>query len=66
MSRIINVDGFQKRSERLETEADPQGLFKSSEKVASALVSRIRARTIVHPETTRLSPGVLILALYNS
>ena len=46
MSRIINADGFQLWSERFETEADPDGLFKLSEKIVSALVSRIRARTI--------------------
>jgi TolB-like protein len=58
MSRIINADGFQIWSERFETEADPHGLFKLSEKIVSALVSRIRPRTIVDPETGRLSPGV--------
>jgi TolB-like protein len=58
MSKIINADGFQIWSERFETEADPHGLFKLSEKIVSALVSRIRPRTIVDPETERLSPGV--------
>jgi TolB-like protein len=42
MSRIINADGFQIWSERFETEPDPQNLFKLAERIASALVSRIR------------------------
>lgn len=42
VSRIINTDGFQIWSERFETEADPQNLFKVSEQIASALISRIR------------------------
>src|SRR6266850_1979375 len=58
MSRIINADGFQLWSERFEMEADPHGLFKLSEKIVSALVTRIRPRTIIDPETERLSPGV--------
>ena len=58
MSRIINADGFQIWSERLETEADPHGLFKLSEKIVSALVSRIRRRTIVDPEVEPLSLSV--------
>jgi len=63
MSRIINADGFQIWSERFETEADPHGLFKLSEKIVSALVSRIRPRTIVDPETERLSPDVDLRSL---
>ncbi|WP_051979051.1 response regulator [Edaphobacter aggregans] len=42
-SRVVNAaDGFQIWSERLETEPDPQKLFKVSERIASALISRIR------------------------
>jgi TolB-like protein len=42
-SRVVNAaDGFQIWSERFETEPDPQGLFKVSERIVSALVSRIR------------------------
>jgi TolB-like protein len=59
MSRIINADGFQIWSERFETEADPHGLFKLSEKIVSALVSRIRPRTIVEPEIERVDPHPL-------
>ena len=58
MSRIIHADGFQIWSERFETEADPQGLFKLSEKIVSALVSRIRRPTIVDPAIDLLSPDV--------
>jgi len=58
MSRIINADGFQIWSERFETQADPDGLFKLSETIVSALLSRIRPRTTVDPETERLCPGV--------
>jgi len=58
MSRIINADGFQLWSERFETEADPHGVFKLSEKIVSVLVSRIRRRTIVDPEVELLSPNV--------
>ena len=42
-SRVVNTaDGFQIWSERFETEPDPQGVFEVSERIASALVSRIR------------------------
>ena len=58
MSRIIHADGFQIWSERFETEADSQGLFKLSDKIVSALVSRICRRTIVDPAIDLLSPDV--------
>jgi signal transduction histidine kinase/TolB-like protein len=41
-SRVVKADGFQIWSERFETEPDPQSLFKSSERIVSALISRIR------------------------
>jgi TolB-like protein len=42
-SRVVNAaDGFQIWSERFEAEPDPQGVFKVSEGIVSALVSRIR------------------------
>jgi TolB-like protein len=42
-SRVINAtDGFQIWSERFETEAAPQVLFKASQSIVCALVSRIR------------------------
>lgn len=58
MSRIMNADGFQIWSERFEMEADSRGLFKLSEKIVSALVSRIRPRTIVDRETESFGPSV--------
>jgi TolB-like protein len=43
-SRIVNAaDGFQIWSERVDTEPDPHGLSKVSERIASSLVSRIRS-----------------------
>lgn len=57
MSRIINAEGFQIWSERFEAEADPHRLFKLSEKIVSALLSRIRPRTVLDPETGRFRPG---------
>jgi TolB-like protein len=43
-SRVVSAaDGFQIWSERFETEADPQNLLEVSERIASALISRIRA-----------------------
>jgi TolB-like protein len=41
-SRVVKADGFQIWSERLETELDPQSPFKVSERIVSALISRIR------------------------
>ena len=41
-SRVVKADGFQIWSERFETEPDPQSLFNISERIVSALISRIR------------------------
>ena len=41
-SRVVNADGFLIWSERFETEPDIQSLFKVSERIASALISRVR------------------------
>jgi TolB-like protein len=42
-SRIVNAaDGFQIWSEQVDTEPDPHGLSKVSERIANSLVSRIR------------------------
>ena len=57
ISRVIDADGFQIWSERFETEADPHWLFKLPEKIVCALVNSIRSRTVVDPETERLSTG---------
>ena len=40
-ARVVNADGFLIWSERFETEPDMQSLFKVSERIASALISRI-------------------------
>jgi TolB-like protein/tetratricopeptide (TPR) repeat protein len=40
-SRVVNADGFQIWSERFDTKPDSQSLFTVSERIASALVSRI-------------------------
>jgi TolB-like protein len=42
-SRVVNADGFLIWSERFETEPDIQSLFKVSERIASALISRVRS-----------------------
>jgi TolB-like protein len=39
--RVVNADGFHILSERFETESDPQGVFKVSEKIVSELISRV-------------------------
>lgn len=39
--RVVNAEGFHILSERFETEADPQGVFKFSEKIVSELISRV-------------------------
>jgi TolB-like protein len=41
-SRVVNADGFLIWSERFETEPDIQSLFKVSERIASALIIRVR------------------------
>ncbi len=55
-ARVVNADGFLIWSERFETEPDIQSLFKVSERIASALISRvptekssIRKRTAKNP-----------------
>jgi TolB-like protein len=40
-ARVVNADGFLIWSERFETEPDIQSLFKVSERIASALISRV-------------------------
>ena len=41
-SRVVNAEGFLIWSERFETGPDIQSLFKVSERIASALISRVR------------------------
>jgi TolB-like protein len=62
-SRVVNADGFQIWSERFETERDPQGLFKISETIASALVSRIRPeQSLIRQQ--QASVGASMFAIY--
>jgi TolB-like protein len=42
-SRVVNADGFLIWSERFETDPDTQSLFRVSEKIASALIGRVRS-----------------------
>jgi TolB-like protein len=42
ISRMVNFDGFQVGSQRFEAKADSQGLFTLTERLASALVYRVR------------------------
>jgi TolB-like protein len=41
-SRVVSADGFLMWSERFETDPDTQSLFRVSEKIASALIGRVR------------------------
>ena len=62
-SRVVNADGFQIWSERFETESDPQGLFKVSERIVSALISRIRPeQSLIRKQ--KASAGPSMLAVY--
>lgn len=62
-SRVVSADGFQIWSERFETERDPQGLFTVSERIASALISRIRPeQSLIRQQ--KASVGSSILAVY--
>ena len=62
-SRVVNADGFQIWSERFEMERDPQGLFEFSERIASALVSRIRPeQSLIRKQ--KASVGASVLAVY--
>jgi hypothetical protein len=63
-SRVVNADGFQIWSERFETERDPQGLFTVSERIASALISRIRPeQSLIRQQ--KASVGTSMLARYS-
>ncbi len=61
-SRVVNADGFQIWSERFETEQDPQGLFTISERIASALISRVRPQQSLRQQKARV--GASMLAVY--
>jgi TolB-like protein len=57
-SRVVNADGFLIWSERFETEQDIQSLFKVSERIASALISRVR------PEKSSIRKRKIMKASY--
>ncbi len=62
ISRIVNFDGFQVCSQRFEAHADSQGLFALTERVASALVYRIRPeQSIVRKLNATVSESLLSL-----
>lgn len=62
-SRIVKADGFQIWSERFETEPDSQSLFKISERIVSALISRIRPeQSLIRKQKS--SAGTSMLAVY--
>ena len=63
--RIVNSDGLQLWSQRLDAEADPTKEFEMQEQFASALVSRVRPQTsLVVAERASVSP--LLLSVYPS
>ena len=61
--RVVNADGFQIWSDRFETERDPQNLFEVSERIASALISRVRRGTVLNTKAEGLSRGVVTPSL---
>jgi len=62
-SRVVKADGFQIWSERFETEPDPQSLFKTSERIVSALISRFRPEQSLIRKY-KASAGESMLAVY--
>jgi len=62
-SRVVKADGFQIWSERFETEPDPQSLYKISERIVSALISRIRPElSLIRKQ--KVSAGTSLLSVY--
>ena len=57
-SRVVNADGFLIWSERFETEPGIQSLFNVSERIASALISRVR------PEKSSIRKQKIKMASY--
>jgi len=58
-SRVVSADGFLIWSERFETDPDTQSLFRVSEKIASALIGRVR------PEKTSIRKQKVKKPAYN-
>ena len=62
-SRVVNGDGFQIWSERFDTKPDSQSLFTVCERIASALISRIRPEQSFI-RTQNASAGASVLDVY--
>jgi TolB-like protein len=62
-ARIVNADGFQLWSQRLDAEADPEKAFEMQEQFASALVSRVRPQQSI-VLAAKASAGSLLLSVY--
>ena len=61
--RIVNADGFQLWSQRLDAEGDASKLFDVQEQFASALVSRVRPQQSI-VVAAKASAGPLLLSVY--
>jgi TolB-like protein/Tfp pilus assembly protein PilF len=61
--RIVNADGFQLWSQRLDAEGDASNLFDAQEQFASALVSRVRPQQSI-VVAAKASAGPLLLSVY--
>jgi TolB-like protein/tetratricopeptide (TPR) repeat protein len=62
-ARVVNSNGFQIWSQRFETEPDSEGLFRVTEQIASALISRTRPE-VSSIRNAKQSAGPSVLALY--
>lgn len=62
-ARLVNSNGFQIWSQRFETEPDSEGLFRVTEQIASALISRTRPEASAI-RNSKQSAGPSVLALY--
>jgi TolB-like protein/Tfp pilus assembly protein PilF len=61
-SRLVNADGFQLWSQRIEAEPDANSLFRIEEQIASALVSRVAPRqSVVRKLQASAAPSLLKL-----
>ena len=62
-ARVVNSNGFQIWSQRFETEPDAEGLFRVTEQIASAVISRTRPE-VSGIRNSKQSAGPSVLALY--
>ena len=61
-SRLVNADGFQLWSQRIEAEPDANSLFRIEEQIASAVVSRVAPRqSVVRKLQASAAPSLLKL-----